>query len=81
MAAAVVLTVGAPMFFTHDGFSQDFTNALWLIWVAGHHFGHSLWPTYFLNVNASGTITGVFYPEYAFYGGPLYTATGALSSR
>ena len=80
VAATVVLTVGAPMFFTHDGFSQDFTNALWLIWVAGHHFGHSLWPSYFLNINAPGTITGVFYPEYAFYGGSLYAATGALSA-
>jgi len=80
VAAVVVLTVGAPMFFTHDGFSQDFTNALWLIWVAGHHFGHSLWPSYFLNINAPGTVTGIFYPEYAFYGGPLYTAAGALSA-
>ena len=68
------------MFFTRDGFSRDFTNALWLIWVAGHHFGHSLWPSYFLNVNAPSPISGVFYPQFAFYGGPLYTASGALSA-
>jgi hypothetical protein len=68
------------MFFTHDGFSRDFTDALWLISVAGHHFGHSLWPSYFLNVNAPSTISGVFYPALAFYGGPLYTASGALSA-
>ena len=53
VAGAVVLAVGAPMFFTHDGFAQDCTNALWLIWVAGQHFGHSLWPSYFLNLNTS----------------------------
>jgi hypothetical protein len=80
VGGAVVLTVGAPMFFTRDGFSQDFTNALWLVWVAGHHFGHSLWPSFFLNINAPGTTTGVFYPEYAFYGGPLYAGAGVLSA-
>ena len=80
VAGAVVLAVGAPMFFTHDGFAQDFTNALWLIWVAGQHFGHSLWPSYFLNLNAPSTNAGVFNPEFAFYGGPLYAAAGALSA-
>ncbi len=68
------------MFFTRGGYSEDFTNSLWLIWVAGHHFGHSLWPSFFLNVDASGGINGIFNPEFAFYGGPLYTATGALSA-
>ena len=80
VAGAVVLIVGAPMFFTHDGFGGDFTNVLWLIWVAGHHFGHSLWPSYFLNVNPPGTDVGVFNPEFAFYGGPLYATAGALSA-
>jgi hypothetical protein len=76
----VILTVGGPMFFTRAGYSEDFTNSLWLIWVAGHHFGHSLWPSFFLNVNAPGGINGIFNPEYAFYGGPLYAGAGALSA-
>jgi hypothetical protein len=80
VAGAVVLTVGAPMFFTDNGFSQDFTNDLWLIWVAGHHFGHTLWPSYFLNVNPPAPNAGVFNPEFAFYGGPVFTAAGALSA-
>jgi len=80
VGAAAVLIVGGPMFFTRGGYSQDFTNSLWLIWVAGHHFGHSLWPSYFLNVNAAGGINGIFNPEFAFYGGPLYAFTGALSA-
>jgi hypothetical protein len=80
VAATAILTVGGPMFFTRGGYSEDFTNTLWLIWVAGHHFGHSLWPSFFLNADASGTINGIFNPEFAFYGGPLYTAAGALSA-
>ncbi|HEX3517709.1 MAG TPA: hypothetical protein VHT29_01595 [Solirubrobacteraceae bacterium] len=79
-AVVLVLLVGGPMFFTRAGYSEDFTNSLWLIWVAGHHFGHTLWPSFFLNVEAPGGISGVFNPEFAFYGGPLYTATGALSA-
>lgn len=80
IGAVAVLTVGAPMFFTRAGYSEDFTNSLWLIWEAGHHFGHSLWPSFFLNVEASGTIDGIFNPEFAFYGGPLFTIAGALSA-
>jgi len=80
LGAVAVLVVGGPMFFTRGGYSEDFTNTLWLIWVAGHHFGHSLWPSFFLNVDAAGGINGIFNPEFAFYGGPLFTTTGALSA-
>jgi hypothetical protein len=80
IAAAFIVLLGAPVLFTQDGFSQDFTNSLWLIWVAGHHLGHSLWPSYFFSANPPGTTAGVFYPEFAFYGGPLYAAAGALSA-
>src|ERR1700684_4259907 len=35
LSAGVVLLVAAPMLFTKSGFAVDFTNHLWLTWVAG----------------------------------------------
>lgn len=75
LAAAVVLVVMAPALFTSGGFAADFTNHLWAVWVAGRELARGGRPDYFLNVNGSA----VFYPYFAFYGGTLYNATGALA--
>src|SRR5262249_42306499 len=53
----------------------DFTNHLWLVWVAGKAFVQAGHPTYFINT----TTQGVFNPWFAFYGGTLYMITGAIS--
>ncbi|HTZ62853.1 MAG TPA: hypothetical protein VMB51_01985 [Solirubrobacteraceae bacterium] len=74
-AAAAVLLVAGPLLFTDSGFVLDFTNHLWLVWVAGKALSQTGHPSYFLNA----TPLGVFYPWFAFYGGTLYTITGALS--
>jgi hypothetical protein len=75
IAALVVLAVAAPMLLTDSGFSLDFTNHLWLTWVAGKELVQSGHPSYFLNA----TGVGIFYPYFAFYGGTLYAAVGAIS--
>jgi hypothetical protein len=75
IGAAVVLVVASPMLFTSSGFALDFTNHLWLSWVAGNNLAQAGHPTYFLNANG----LGVFYPWFAFYGGSLYTIVGGIS--
>lgn len=75
LMGAVVLVVSAPMLVTSSGFALDFTNHLWLAWVAGKALVASGHPSYFLNTSQ----LGVFYPLFAFYGGTLYAATGGLS--
>lgn len=73
-ATVAVLVVAAPLWFTDSGFAIDFTNHLWLSWVAGKELVRGGLPSYFLNTSG----LGVFYPEFAFYGGPLYMVTGGL---
>jgi hypothetical protein len=73
-AVAVTLVVAGPMLFTSAGLNSDFTNHLWLAWVAGKELAQAGYPSYFLNVSVA---LGVFYPFFAFYGGTLYTLTGA----
>ncbi|HEY3759003.1 MAG TPA: hypothetical protein VGL37_04535 [Solirubrobacteraceae bacterium] len=63
------------MLLTRSGFGEDFTNSLWLVWVAGRALTAAGHPGLFLNT----TTLGVFYPLFAFYGGPLYAYTGAMS--
>jgi hypothetical protein len=75
LAGAVLVVVAAPMLFTDSGFGLDFTNHLWLAWAAGKALVAAGHPSYFLNT----TQLGVFYPMFAFYGGTLYTTTGAIS--
>jgi hypothetical protein len=62
------------MLFTNSGFALDFTNHLWLSWAAGKELFETGHPVYFLNTSG----LGVFYPMFAFYGGTLYTLTGAI---
>jgi hypothetical protein len=75
LAAAAVLTVSGPLLFTRSGFGEDFTNSLWMVWVAGKALAQAGHPGFFINT----TTLGVFYPLFAFYGGPLYMYTGAIS--
>jgi hypothetical protein len=74
-ATIAALVVAAPMIFTKSGFALDFTNHLWLTWVAGRALVESGHPSYFL----STSLTGAFYPWFAFYGGTLYMIVGGLS--
>ena len=78
MAAGVVavLVIGGPAVFTHNGFAVDFTNHLWLVWVQEAAIAQHATPTYFISAPAAG----VFYPFFAFYGGTLYAATGAVAA-
>src|ERR1700689_4648117 len=75
IVTAVVLVVAAPMLFTNSGFAIDFTNHLWLTWVAGRELAWAGRPDYFINLAHSG----VFYPFFAFYGGTLFNLTGVIS--
>jgi hypothetical protein len=74
--SAAVLIVGGPSIFTRNGFMEDYTNHLWLVWVQAHAIAHHLVPTYFIDA----PVVGVFYPIYMFYGGTLYAVTGALAA-
>jgi uncharacterized membrane protein len=68
------LVVAGPLLFTDSGFAVDFTNHLWLSWVAGRALASNGSPSYFLNTSG----LGIFYPLFAFYGGTLYTIVGGL---
>ncbi len=70
-----MLLVAAPLLFTDSGFGIDFTNHLWLSWVAGNGLAQAGHPSYFLNARG----IGVFYPFFAFYGGTLYAIVGGIS--
>ncbi len=74
--AIVLVVIGGPALFTRNGFSYDFTNHLWLVWVQEQAISHHLAPAYFVDAPK----LGVFYPFFAFYGGTLYAASGALAA-
>ena len=74
---APLLLIGVlawPLVFTDATFNADWVNHFWYMWhqSSAIRTGHT--PSLFLNYSG-----GVFYPWYAFYGGTLYAATGALS--
>ena len=69
-----VLLVASPLLFTRDGFAPDFTSDMWFAGYQQHMISAHLHPTLFLQ-----TQEGVFYPLFAFYGGALFTITGALA--
>lgn len=65
----VCTAVCSPLLFSDRAFWYDWSNALWVLWSApplGSLFLHNLG-------------LGVFYPQYAFYGGPLYELGGLLA--
>lgn len=63
-----------PLLFTDATFNQDWLNHLWYVWHQSLAIRADYIPSLFLNY-----AKGIFYPIYAFYGGTLYSATGALS--
>ncbi|MGI8715311.1 MAG: hypothetical protein ACR2NR_19440 [Solirubrobacteraceae bacterium] len=71
-----MLLLAGPALLTHNGFIDDYTNHLWLVWVQESAISHHLLPTYFI----SAPQVGVFYPVFEFYGGTSYAATGALAA-
>ena len=78
-AAAVIvvaLVVVLPALL-RSGFTLDFANHQWLVWVQDHAISASGRPTYFLHTDGGGG--GVFDPFFMFYGGTLYAIAGALS--
>ncbi len=75
LAAAAVIAVSAPMLLTRSGFAEDFTNSMWMVWAAGRGLAQAGHPSFFVNT----TTLGAFYPLFAFYGGPLFAYTGAVS--
>ena len=75
IATLAVLLIASPVLFTSDGFSPDFNNAIWLAGYQQHVIAAHLHPTLFLQ-----TQQGVFYPEFAFFGGTLFALTGALAA-
>jgi hypothetical protein len=74
LATAMVILVAAPLIFTRSGFALDFTNSLWMTWVAGKEMVAAGHPSYFLNTN----VMGVFYPLLAFEGATTLIITGGL---
>ncbi len=70
----VLLLIGAPAIFTTKGFIDDWVNHLWLTWMQSREIKATGWPSLFLNAEPMG----VFYPNFAFYGGTLYAFGGYL---
>jgi hypothetical protein len=75
VAGLVCLFVVSPALFTPWGFGPDYTNHLWLVWQQGLAISHAGHPSLYLQ-----SAKGIFEPFYAFYGGTLYAATGAVSA-
>jgi hypothetical protein len=74
IATLAILLIASPVLFTGNGFTPDFVNAIWLIGRQQHVIAAHLHPTLFLQ-----TQQGVFYPQFAFFGGTLFALTGALA--
>jgi hypothetical protein len=74
VATAAIALVAAPLVGRFNA-PLDFVNHLWVVWAAGKSLVQAGPPSYFINTTAQG----VFDPWFAFYGGTLYEATGAIS--
>jgi hypothetical protein len=70
----LVILLSWPLLFSNRTFNEDWLNHLWYIWHQSLTIRENHLPSLFLNYSH-----GVFYPEYAFYGGTLYSLAGALS--
>jgi hypothetical protein len=70
----VLLLLAAPALFTRSGFIDDWVNHLWLTWLQSREISATGHPSLFINVEP----LGVFYPNFAFYGGTLYALGGYL---
>jgi len=70
----VIFIVSAPALFTRSGFVDDWVNHLWLSTLQEHAISATGHPSLFFNAEPMG----VFYPNFAFYGGTLYGIAGYL---
>lgn len=70
----MILAVARPLLFSNYYFNLAWIEELWFMWKQSQaiHANHA--PTLFLNYRY-----GVYYPQYAFYGGTLFVLFGALS--
>jgi hypothetical protein len=74
IALVVLLALTAPAIFTKQGFVDDWLDHLWLTWMQSREIEATGHPSLFLNAEP----LGVFYPNFAFYGGTLYSIGGYL---
>jgi hypothetical protein len=76
----VIVAVLSPMLFTERTFDRDWSNHLWLARMQGANISADGHPGLFLHAASPnpGIDLGVYYPQFAFYGGTLYAAAGAL---
>lgn len=74
LPAVVIVGLLSPILFTDRTFSTDWGNHLWVVWVQGLNIRDLGEPSYFLQSSF-----GVFYPNYAFYGGSMYAVLGLVS--
>jgi len=75
IALAMVLALSLPVLLTGRVWGLDWTVHLWLTWVQGAHITEG-GPSFFTHTEH----LGVFYPQYAFYGGTAYSIGGAISA-
>ena len=75
IATLAILLIASPVLFTSNGFTPDFVSAIWLVGRQQHVIAAHLHPTLFLQ-----TQQGMFYPEFAFFGGTLFALAGALAA-
>jgi len=74
LPAGVILGLLWPLLFTDRTFSTDWGNHLWVIWAQGLNVRDLGEPSYFLQSSF-----GLFYPNFAFYGGSMYAVVGTVS--
>lgn len=72
--AIVIGALAWPLLFTGDLFNESWANQLWFLWHQSSAIRADHRPSLFLNYSS-----GVFYPEYLFYGATIFSVFGALS--
>jgi hypothetical protein len=74
LALIVIAALARPLIFTHAAFNGDWMEQLWFMSRQALAIRADHAPSLFLNYPA-----GVLYPQYAFYGGTLYSVSGMLT--
>jgi hypothetical protein len=74
IGTSIVAALVLPILLTKRAFFGDWGNHLYVVDQQTRWLRHHGLPTYFLHSGESG----VFYPQYMFYGGSLYTVTAWL---
>jgi uncharacterized membrane protein len=74
LAAGLLALIVWPLVLRPDYFGDDWRAHYWFVWHQTEWLLQQHRPTFFLHYR-----DGVFYPQYAFYGGTLYTSTALLA--